>query len=75
MSVVVERFIGELQAVLTRTAQESLTNVPDANKTAFGFGVAVGRLEGLRLAQETLNNVLNTPEPDSEPRRRRNSPP
>lgn len=62
MSAVVERFIGELDAARARVAEESLTTPDD--KTSFGFGRAVGRLEGLRLAEEVLNNVLNTKEAD-----------
>lgn len=67
---VLERFIGELHVVRSRVAEESLTNPDD--KTAFGFGRAAGRLEGLLLAEETLNKVLSDQEAeDSESRRRR----
>jgi hypothetical protein len=67
---VLDRFLGELQTLRDTVAGQSLTAPED--KTAFGFGVAVGRLEGLRLAEETLNKLLNEPE-DSEsvPRRTR----
>lgn len=68
---VLERYIGELQALRPRTAEDSLTNLEDADKTAFGLGRAVGRLEGLRLAEETLNRLLHEPEPESESGRRR----
>lgn len=61
---VLDRYIGELETLLTKTAVDSLTGVPDAEKTAFGFGKAVGRLEGLRLAQQTLQTVLHEPEED-----------
>jgi len=57
---VLDRFIGELQALHSKVAVDSLTN--PADKTAFGLGCAVGRLEGLRLAEETLNRLLNEPE-------------
>lgn len=46
----------------SRVAEESVTNVADADKTSFGFGRVVGRLEGLRLAEETLNRLLDDPE-------------
>jgi hypothetical protein len=65
---VLDRFLGELQALRDKVAGQSLTAPED--KTAFGFGVAVGRLEGLRLAEETLNQLLNEPE-DSESVQRR----
>ena len=67
---VLDRFIGELQAARSTVAEQSLTNPED--KSAFGFGVAVGRLEGLRLAEELLNKMLNEPEDsESAPRRPR----
>ena len=61
---VLDRYIGELETLIAKTAVESLTNVPDGEKTSFGLGKAVGRLEGLRLAQQALQNVLNEPEED-----------
>jgi hypothetical protein len=66
---VLERFIGELQAVRAQAALESLTNPED--KTPFGYGQAVGRLEGLALAEATLNRLLNEPEVDADAGRRR----
>lgn len=57
---VLDRFLGELQTVRSVVAEQSLTNPED--KTSYGFGVSVGRLEGLRLAEETLNKLLNDPE-------------
>lgn len=69
---VLERYIGELALVRSRVAEDSLTNLADADKTAYGLGRAVGRLEGLRLAEETLQRLLNEPETnESEPRRYR----
>lgn len=70
---VLDRFIGELQTVRSRVAEESLTNPPLQEGTAaFAFGRAVGRLEGLRLAEEALNRLLNEPEDsESAPRRPR----
>lgn len=59
---IIERFLGELQASASNIAVESLTN-PD-RPDAFGFGRAVGRLEGLRLAEEALNKILHEPEGD-----------
>ena len=70
---VLDRFIGELPGLHARVAEESLTNVADVDKTSFGFGRAVGRLEGLRLAEETLNRILNEPERDADGGRHRNS--
>lgn len=67
---VLERYLGELQALRSRTAEESLTNIPEGEKNAFGYGKAVGRLEGLQLAQATLDRLLNEPEPDSDSGRR-----
>ena len=67
---VLDRFIGELQTLRDTVAGQSLTAPED--KTAFGFGVAVGRLEGLRLAEEALNRLLKDPEDsESAPRRPR----
>jgi hypothetical protein len=59
---VLDRFIGELATLRSQVAESSLTNPED--KTAFGFGRAVGRLEGLRLAEETLNRLLKDPVED-----------
>lgn len=70
---VLDRFIGELTGLRGRLAEESLTSVADVDKTAFGFGRAVGRLEGLRLAEETLNRLLSVPEEDRGIGRQRNS--
>ena len=71
---VLDRFIGELTGLRGRIAEESLTNVPDAAGTAYGFGRAVGRLEGIRLAEAELNRLLSEQEQeDSGTRRHRNS--
>jgi hypothetical protein len=70
---VLDRFIGELTGLRARVAEESLTNVADVDKTAFGFGRAVGRLEGLRLAEETLNKVLSESEKEDSGERRHRS--
>lgn len=59
---VLERFIGDLEALQASTALESLTAVPDSEKSEFGFGKAVGRLEGLRQAGELLQNILREQE-------------
>jgi hypothetical protein len=64
---VLDRFIGELSLVRSRVAEDSLTNPVD--KTAFTFGQAVGRLEGLRLAEDTLNRLLSDSEDDCGSRR------
>ena len=61
---VLDRYLGELQTLRDTVAGQSLTNPED--KTAYGFGVAVGRLEGLRLAEEALNKLLNAPEEDKD---------
>jgi hypothetical protein len=66
---VLDRYIGELQELHSKVAVDSLTNPPD--KTAYALGVAVGRLEGLRLAEETLNRVLTVREDEDEPGRNR----
>lgn len=62
MSAIIERYIGELALARSRVAEESLTNPDD--KTSFGFGRAVGRLEGLLLAEDVLNRVLTVKEGD-----------
>jgi hypothetical protein len=59
---VLDRYIGELQGLHNKTAVDSLTN--PAEKTSYGLGVAVGRLEGLRLAEELLTKVLSESEVD-----------
>lgn len=61
---VLDRYIGELQGLHTRTAAESLTNIPESEKNAFGFGKAAGRLEGIKLAESLLTQLLNEPETD-----------
>jgi hypothetical protein len=70
---IVDRFIGELGGLRSRVAEESLTNVADVDKTAFGFGRAVGRLEGLRLAEEALNRILGEQETEDSGTRRHRS--
>ena len=59
---IVDRFLGELGGLRAKVAEESLTNVADVDKTSFGFGRAVGRLEGLRLAEGALNQILGEQE-------------
>lgn len=59
---VLDRFLGELQTLQHQTALDSLTTTPESEKTAFGFGRAVGRLEGLRLAGELLEKLLREQE-------------
>lgn len=61
---VLDRYLGELEGLYARTAAESLTNISDSEKNSFGFGKAVGRLEGIKLAQSVLNRLLNEPEVD-----------
>lgn len=61
---ILDRYIGELQGLHAQTAAESLSNIPDSEKNAFGFGKAAGRLEGLKLAESLLNKLLNEPETD-----------
>lgn len=68
---VLDRFLGELAAVRAQTALESLTN--PAEKSEYGFGQAVGRLEGLHLAEATLNRLLNDPEGEENNAGRRRS--
>lgn len=59
---VLDRFLGDLKALQAQTASDSLTNVSDSDKSGFGFGKAVGRLEGLRLAEELLEKLLREQE-------------
>lgn len=58
---VLDRFFGELQALQAQTALDSLTNV-GTDTSAYAFGRAVGRLEGLRLAKELLDKLLQEQE-------------
>jgi hypothetical protein len=59
---VLDRYIGELQALAAKVAVEGLRNPPD--KTDYGLGVLVGRLEGLRLAEQALEQLLSESEGD-----------
>lgn len=60
---VLDRFIGELPTLRSRVAEESLTNVVlQDGCAAVAYGRAVGRLEGLRLAEEALNRLLSEQE-------------
>ena len=59
---VLERYVGALQALRSQVSEESLTNIAEGEKNAFGFGRAAGRLEGLRLAEQTLEKVLSEQE-------------
>jgi len=61
-----ERYLGELEQLKTETAQASLTNVPDAAGTAFGFGRAVGRQEGIELARSRLDTLLSEAEENTD---------
>lgn len=56
---VVDRYIGELETLRAQIAVDSLSNIPESDKNAFGYGKAVGRLEGLRLAETLLHRVLD----------------
>lgn len=62
-----EKFIARLQGLKDRVATESLTSVPNEEKTEFGFGHAVGRLEGIRLAENLFNELLNETEEKNDP--------
>ena len=56
---VLDQFIGELDALESKIALEGLTNRPHPERSdAFSYGAAVGRVEGVRLAKEALNRVL-----------------
>lgn len=55
---VLERYLGALEALQSQVALESLTNIADGDKNAFGFGKAAGVLAGLRTARETLDKIL-----------------
>lgn len=57
---VLDRYLGELQTLQSTVAVEGLANPPD--KSSYGLGVLVGRLEGLKLAEELLNRKLNESE-------------
>ena len=58
----VEKFLQGLETLEPQTATDSLTNISDAEKTAFGFGKAVGRLEGIRLVKDLFQACLNEDE-------------
>lgn len=70
---VLDRYLGELQALRTQVAVESLENpVLQDGTAAVAYGRAVGRMEGLKLAEELLSKVLRMPEDDGDgPRRSR----
>ena len=64
---VLDRFIGELQALRSRVALESLENpILLEIDASLAYGRAVGRLEGLKLAEETLNRLLSESDEVSE---------
>lgn len=54
-----DRYLGELEALKSKIALESLANVPDADKSEFGFGKAIGRLEGIGLCRQVFEELLN----------------
>ena len=58
----VDRYLGELEALRTQIAVETLENVPQSDQNAYGFGKSVGRLEGLRLASGLLDRLLSESE-------------
>ena len=71
---VLDRFIGELEALRPQVAVESLESTTEGKDVAFEYGKAVGRLEGLRLAEALLQRLLSESEKeDSGTRRHRNS--
>lgn len=66
---VLERYLGALETLQSQVAMDSLTNVAEGDKNAFGFGKAVGTLEGLKLARAALEKVLSEQEAESGDRR------
>lgn len=63
----IEKFLSGLEELKSRIATESLTQIPDAEKTAFGFGKAVGRLQGIRLVEELFQNLINVEDEKRDP--------
>lgn len=55
---VLERYLGALDALQSQVALDSLTNIADSDKNAFGFGKAAGVLEGVRAARAMLDKIL-----------------
>lgn len=68
---VLDRYIGELEAYRGQVATESLESMTEGKNPAFEYGKAVGRLEGLRLAEALLQRILNEPEKDADGGRHR----
>lgn len=63
----IEKFLASIEELKSQVATDSLTNLPDAEKTAFGFGKAVGRLEGVRLVETLFQNLLQTQDEKRDP--------
>lgn len=59
---VVERYLEGLKALKAQVSVESLTTVPDAEKNAYGYGKACGRLEGIALAERLFEDLLSEQE-------------
>jgi len=57
-----ERYLGTLEQLKVETALASLNGVPDAAGTEFGYGKAVGRLEGIELARRAFETLLSEAE-------------
>ena len=57
---VLDRYLGELKSLHAQIAVDGLGNPPSHD--AYGLGVLVGRLEGLKLAEEALSRVLRDSE-------------
>jgi hypothetical protein len=51
-----ELYLGKLKRMQTEHAIESLTK--PSGKTSFDYGKAVGRLQGLLLAEQLLTGVI-----------------
>lgn len=61
---VLDRYLGALEELERRIAVECLGHVPENEKTEFGFGKAVGTLQGIRLAKDEFERLLNEAEKD-----------
>lgn len=54
-----EQYLGTLEQLKVETALAGLSGVSDDAGTAFGYGKAVGRLEGIELARRAFETLLN----------------
>lgn len=62
---VLQRYLAKLDDLIKQAPADLLTNIAGSEKNTFGFGKAVGTLEGLRMARALFDSALADQEADT----------